>query len=250
MKWSLSLSDDVGEGLKAMSRAIPDATPSSLANLALKQLLAQPPKEIAAMLTRHKLDRKAPTREWWQRSFWLLLADSMGTFDPISNPYVARDYEDYYLVLLRNSIARDDKEEEPFHIHLGPRAGGSGPNGAWQYPRETSPVQAAEDVAGHLKSYGVAMDYEGRIKKVRAILAERLGSDPDNSDRFGNAQFAHAMQYGADGERGMMVWNIMRLDHPMHPRTDVHFHWRSSTANQMADFLVNAYEKLVSSDPR
>lgn len=57
----------------------------------------------------------------------------MATFDPINNPYVARDYEDCYLVLLRNSIARDDKENEPFHIHPGPRAVGSAPNGAFPF---------------------------------------------------------------------------------------------------------------------
>ena len=87
------------------------------------------------------------------------------------------------------------------------------------------------------------MDYEGRINKVRQILREQLGSDADNPDRFGNAKFHPAMLYGAEGERGTMVWNILRLDHPKHPRTDVHFHWRSSTATQMADFLVNAYAK-------
>jgi hypothetical protein len=248
VKWSLSLSPDVSEDLKEVSREVPAATPSSLADLALKQLLSKRPEEIALMLARYKLDRKAPTREWWQRSFWTLLAESMGTFDPIGNPYVARDYEDYYLVLLRNSIARDDKEEEPFHIHLGPRAGSANPaNGAYVFSRETSPVRAAEQVAAELKRLGVAVDYEGRIRKVRKILGERLPADPNNSDRFGNAQFAHAMQHGADGERGMMVWNIMRLDSPKHERQDVHFHWRSSTAKQMADFLVNAYEKLMSS---
>ena len=246
MKHSLSLSDDVGEGLRALVRSIPGATPSLLADFAIKQLLGRPPEEIAKMVTRYKLDRSAPTREWWQRSFWTLLAESMGTFDPIGNPYVARDYEDYYLVLLRNSIASDDKEDEPFHIHLGPRAGtANGANGAYVFPREMSPVQAAEQVAAELRKLAVAMDYEGRIRKVRKILAERLPADPDNSDRFGNAQFAHAMQYGADGERGMMVWNIMRLDTPLHERKDVYFHWRSSTANHMADALVNAYKAFT-----
>jgi hypothetical protein len=245
MKHSLSLSDDVGERLRAMVRAIPEATPSILADLALKQLLDRPTKEISTMLTRYKLDRKAATREWWQRSFWLLLAESMATFDPINNPYVARDYEDHYLVMLRSSIARDDYEDDPFYVHLGPRAGTDGPTRRWDFKRETSPVQAAEEVARELKRLGVTMDYEGRINKVRQILAERLGSHPP--DRFGNAQFHPAMLYGADGERGMMVWNILRLDTPTHPRQDVQFLWRSSTATQMADFLVNAYEKLMSS---
>jgi len=246
VKHSLSLSNEVGERLREVARTI-DATPSSLADVALKKLFEHSPKEIAIMLARYRLDRRAPTREWWQRSFWTLLAERMGTFDPISNPYVARDYEDYYLVLLRNSIARDDKEDEPLHIHLGPRAGSNGPNGGWPFSRETSPVQAAEQVASELKRLGVAMDYEGRINKVRGILAERLGSDGDNSDRFGNAQFHPAMVYGAEGERGMMVWNLLRLNSSTHPRTDVHFHWRSSTATQMAEQLLTAYEKLMSS---
>jgi hypothetical protein len=245
VKHSLSLSSEVGDRLKEVARTI-DATPSSLADLALKKLFEHSPKEISGMLARYKLDRTAPTREWWQRSFWTLLAENMGTFDPMGNPFRARDYEDYYLIQLRNNIARDDKEDEPFHIHLGPRAGAANQaNGTYLFPRETSPVQAAEEIASELRRLGVAMDYESRIIKVRQMLAERLGYDPDNSDRFGDAQFAHAMQYGADGERGMMVWNILRLDSPKHPTTDVHFHWRSSTAKQMADALVIAYEKLM-----
>lgn len=248
VKWSLSLTDHVGEGLKALARTIPDATPSLLADFAIKHLLDRPPKEIAAMIARYKLDRRATTREWWQRSFWVLLAESMGTFDTISNPYVARDYEDYYLVLLRSNIARDDKEDDPFYVHLGPRAGTTnGANGRWQFQRETSPVQAAEEVARELKRLGVAMDYEERINKVRKILADRLGSDRNNSDRFGNAQFAHAMLYGEDGERGIMVWKILRLDSPTHPHASFNFHWRSNSAKQMADTLVSAYEKLVAS---
>jgi hypothetical protein len=89
------------------------------------------------------------------------------------------------------------------------------------------------------------MDYEGRINKVRLLLDERLGGDRDNPDRFGEAQFHPAMLYGPEGERGMMLWNILRLDHPNHPRTDVHFHWRSSTAKQMVEPLVTAYAKLM-----
>jgi hypothetical protein len=242
------LSDRVGEGLKTMSRTIPEATPSLLADFAISRLLDCSPSEIASLLTRYRLDRKATTREWWQRSFWTLLAESMGTVDPISNPYVARDFEDYYLVLLRNTVARDDDEEDPFHIHLGPRAGTvDGANGGWQFRRDSSPVRAAEEVALELKRLGVAVDYHGRIKKVRQILADRLGSDPTNSDRFGGAQFAHAMLYGAEGERGMMVWDILRLDGLTHPRTSITFHWRSNTAKQMADQLINAYEKLLGS---
>jgi hypothetical protein len=246
VKHSLSLSDGVGERLREVARTI-GATPSSLADLALKNLFEHLPKEIAVMLARYKLDRTAPTREWWQRSFWTLLAESMGTFDPIGNPYVARDYEDYYLVLLRNSIARDDREDEPFHIHLGSRSGSaSAPNGAFLFPREMSPVQAAEQMACELERLDVAMDYEGRIQKVRKILAKRLGPDPKNPDRFGDAQFHPAMLYGPEGERGMMVWNILRLDSAKHKRKDVHFHWRSSTAKQTAEQLIDAYQKLVS----
>ena len=249
MKHSLSLSEDVGEGLKTLVRSIPGATPSLLADFAIKRLLACPPEEIARMVTRYKLDRSAPTREWWQRSFWTLLAESMGTFDPIGNPYVARDYEDYYLVLLRNSIARDDKEDEPFHIHLGTRTGSANPpNGAYPFPRETSPVQAAEQVAAELKRLGVAMDYEGRIKKVRAILADRLGADPNDSDRFGNGNFVFAMDYGPEGQRGVMVWQITRFDMAERRQTSFRCQWRAYSAKQMAADLITAYERLGSNN--
>ena len=106
-------------------------------------------------------------------------------------------------------------------------------------------TQAAEEVARYLKSLGIAVDYEGRISKVRAILADRLGADPQNSDRFGNAQFAHAMLYGEEGERGVMSWQILRLDLPTHPQVRVTFHWRSNTTKQMAEKLIAAYENLA-----
>jgi hypothetical protein len=246
VKYSLSLSEDVGGRLKAVARAIPDANPSVLADLAIKQLLDHPTQEIMQMLTRYKLDRNPRTRDWWRKSFWILLAESMGTFDPIDNPYVVRDYEDYYLVLLRSSVAREDEESDPFFVHMGPRAGVDGHVNGWRFARETSPAQAAQDVAAYLKQLGIAMDYEGRTQKVRAILAQRLGTDPNDSDHFGNGQFVFAMDYGPQGQRGVMIWQIVRLDKPTRPQTRLTFQWRSNSANQMADSLIDAYEKLGS----
>jgi hypothetical protein len=244
VKHSFSLSDDVSEQLKETARVIPSATPSLLADFALKQLLDRPVKEITEMLNRYKLERKAPTRDWWQTSFWTLLSERMGTFDPITNPYVPRDYEDYYLVQLRSRVAQDDEEGDPFYVHMGPRAGTSGPTKSWEFMRTTSPAQAAQEVAAYLKDLGVVMDYEGRVQKVKTILAQRLGADPNNSDRFGNGQFAFAMDYGPEGQRGTMIWQIVRLDSPERPSTRLALLWRSNTAKQIADFLINAYEKL------
>jgi hypothetical protein len=244
VKHSFSLSDEVSELLRETARAIPAATPSLLADFALKQLLAQPVREITAMLNRYKLERKAPSRDWWQTSFWTLLAEQMSTFDPISNPYVPRDYEDFYLVLLRSRVAQDDQEGDPFYIHMGPRAGTNGPTKGWEFTHTTSPAQAAHDVAACLKDLDVVMDYEGRVQKVKLILAQRLGADPNDSDRFGNGQFAFAMDYGPEGQRGTMIWQIVRLDRPERPSTRLTLLWRSNTPKQIADFLIGAYEKL------
>ena len=53
------------------------------------------------------------------------------------------------------------------------------------------------------------------------------------------------MQYDTEGERGMTVWDIVRLNSPRHERQDVYLYRRSSTATQMADCLVRAYEGLM-----
>jgi hypothetical protein len=63
------------------------------------------------------------------------------------------------------------------------------------------------------------MDYEGRVQKVNLILAQRLGADPNDSDRFGNGEFAFGMDYGPEGQRGAMIWQIVRLDSPERPST-------------------------------
>jgi len=44
---------------------------------------------------------------------------SDGREDLISNPYVVRDYGDYYLVLLRSNVAREDDEGDPFYFSMG-----------------------------------------------------------------------------------------------------------------------------------
>jgi|HubBroStandDraft_5_1064220.scaffolds.fasta_scaffold03141_9 hypothetical protein len=255
MKVSLSLSEDVHGQLEQCARRLPGTNPSLLTDLALKLLLTRPDADIAAMAAKYRLDRRAATRDGWRKAIWILLGREMGCEDLIGNPYVPRNFGDYYAVLLQSHVAKDDGEEDPFYFSLGLRGHAANqlppPSPAgWTFPRSTSPVQAAETIARDLKALGVRMDYDGIIEQTKTILAKRLGPDPSNPDRFGNAQFHPAMMYGAEGERGEMVWNLMRLDRPNHQRKDVHFHWRSSTPTQMADFLVDAYNKLMAEEPR
>jgi hypothetical protein len=245
VKHSLSLTDDVGHRLKETAYLISGATPSLLADFAIKRLLDSPIQEISEMLTRYKFERRGLTRDWWRTSFWALLAGAMKTTDSIGNPRVPRDYEDYYLVLLPSNVGHEDDENDPFEVHMGPRAGTDGSTRAWQYLRTTSPAQAALEVATSLKGLGVAMDYEGRIKKVRTMLAERLGADPNDADRFGNGEFIFGMHYGMEGQRGAMLWRITRLDSPGRPHTQLTFQWRLNTARQMAESLISAYEKTA-----
>jgi hypothetical protein len=211
-----SLSDDVHGRLEQCTRRLPGTNPSLLTDLALKLLLTRPDTDIAAMAAKYRLDRRSATRDGWRKAIWILLGQEMGCEDLIGNPYVPRNFGDYYTVLLQSHVTQDDGEEDPFYFSLGLRGHAAGKlpppsSPGWTFHRSTSPVQAAETIARDLKALGVRLDYDGIVDQTKAILAERLGSDTNNADRFGDAQFHPAMMYGADGERGMMVWNIMRL---------------------------------------
>ncbi|HEV3090831.1 MAG TPA: hypothetical protein VGX91_05235 [Candidatus Cybelea sp.] len=160
MKVSLNLSDDVYRSLVERARSLPGTNPSLLADLAVKLLLEHPPEDIERLAERHRLSRKAVTRDGWRRAFWRLLGHAMGREDLITNPYVARDYGDYYLVLLRSHVAREDDEDDPFYFSMGLR-GGTVPGRpaptppGWRFERAESPVVAAEAIARRLHELGV-----------------------------------------------------------------------------------------------
>lgn len=160
MKISLSLSDDVYRRLEERARSLPGTSPSLLTDLAVKLLLERPVEDIAAMAARYRLDRKAATREGWRKAFWRLLGEAMGREDLISNPYVARDYGDYYLVLLRSHVGRDDDEGDPFYFSMGLRGHVIGkPSPAppgWRFERPESPVMAADMIANRLRELGAS----------------------------------------------------------------------------------------------
>lgn len=87
-------------------------------------------------------------------------------------------------------------------------------------------------------------DYKDRITAVRAILAERLGADDDNSERFGQGLFTCGMKYGESGKLGDMVWTVSRKDDLLRRRRDVSFEWRAFTPEKVAEALLQAYEAL------
>jgi hypothetical protein len=131
-----------------------------LADLAIKLFLERPPADIAAMAGKYRFARKAATREGWRKAFWRLLGEAMGREDLISNPYVVRDYGDYYLVLLRSNVAREDDEGDPFYFSMGLRGhvvGTASPTPpGWRFERTDSPVVAADRIANRLRKLGVS----------------------------------------------------------------------------------------------
>jgi hypothetical protein len=160
MKASLNLSDNVYRRLGECARSLPGTNPSLLADLAIYLLLERSPQDIERLAARHRLSRKAVTRDGWRRAFWRFLGEAMGREDLISNPYVARDYGDYYLVLLRSHVAREDGESDPFYFSMGLRGTVVGkpsptPPG-WRFERSESPVAAADTIAKRLRELGAA----------------------------------------------------------------------------------------------
>lgn len=156
----MNLSDQVYRGLEQRARSLPGTNASLLTDLAIALLLERSPEEIARLAARHKLHRKSATRDGWRRAFWRLLGEAMGREDLISNPYVARDYGDYYLVLLRSHVAREDDEDDPFYFSMGLRGTVVGqpsptPPG-WRFERGDSPVMAAETIARRLSELGAS----------------------------------------------------------------------------------------------
>ena len=160
MKVSMNLSDHVHRGLEQRARSLPGTNASLLTDLAIALLLERPPEEIARLAARHKLNRKSATRDGWRRAFWRLLGEAMRREDLITNPYVARDYGDYYLVLLRSYVGREDDENDPFYFSMGLRGTVVGkpsptPPG-WQFERAESPVVAADTIAKRLRELGAS----------------------------------------------------------------------------------------------
>jgi hypothetical protein len=158
MKRSLSLTPEIAERLDACARTLPGTNPSLLADFAIKRLLDLPLEQLAPEVARYRLGRRASSRDGWRKAFWILLGDAMGRQDLIGNPYVARDYGDHYLVLLRNNVGREDDEGDPFYFSMGLRghvADKPSPNPpGWRFERSVSPVAAADTVAKRLRELG------------------------------------------------------------------------------------------------
>lgn len=163
MKISFSLSDDVARRLEVCARSVAGGNASILTDVALKRLLDLPPDELTQLVARHRMDRKAATRHGWAEAFWLVLGEEMGRRDMIDNPYAARNYGDFYVVLLLSHIDGHEDEGDSFHPYLGPRmyTPQSPPPQQWTFDRSESPVRVAETVAAKLRELGV--EQESRI---------------------------------------------------------------------------------------
>lgn len=161
-KLSVSLDDDLVEKVTARAGEVAGGNLSLLTAVALKRILDVPTAELSRLADLQRLDRRAPTREFWMQSFWDVLADAMGRPEmktAFDNPYVMRQFGDFYAVLLLNNVARYDAEDDPFVPYIGPMPvmPGSPPPVQWTFGRSTSPVTAAQTVAAKLQEYGVAV---------------------------------------------------------------------------------------------
>lgn len=160
MKLSLSFSEDVARRMDACAQVVAGGNVSLLADVALKRLLQLPTDEIEQLVARHRMDRKATTRQGWCQAFWLVLGEEMGRQDMIDNPHAPRNYGEFYIVLLLNHQDRYDDEGDPFPVYIGPRMWtieSPSPH-QWTFDRTVSPVRAAETVAAKLRELGVKAD--------------------------------------------------------------------------------------------
>lgn len=88
-------------------------------------------------------------------------------------------------------------------------------------------------------------DYQDRANRVRALLAEKLGSDPANPDRFGCGLFVFGgAEYGEQGRKGDVIWYVSRDDTLLRGRRRLTFEWRAHTPEKIAETLLNTYEEL------
>lgn len=158
MKLSLSLSDETARQLAACAQLVSGGNASLLTDVALKRFLQLPAEELSQLVLRHRIDRKAATRQGWCQAFWLVLGEELDRQDLIDNPYTPRNYGGFYVVLLLNHQDRYDDESDPFPIYIGSRmwTPQSPSPYQWTFDRCQSPVTAAETVAYKLLELGVA----------------------------------------------------------------------------------------------
>lgn len=161
-KISVSLDDELAVRAGECAEVVAGGNLSLLTAVALRRVLEVPLADLSRLVSRQRLDRRAPTREFWMEAFWDVLADAMGRPEmktAFDSPYVSRQFGDFYAVLLLNHVGRHDDENDPFVPHVGPMPviPGSPPPFQWTFDRSTSPVTAAEAVASKLHEYGVAV---------------------------------------------------------------------------------------------
>ncbi len=141
---------------------------SLLAAVAIKELLKRNPSEVADLVAQQRYDRQAPTRSAWMKAYWEALGVLMGRPDAsiIDSPYSPRQFDGLFAVLLLNNVGRDDDENDPFFPHIGPLPvlPGSPQPFTWTFPRNTTPLAAAEAVAAKLRDYGVSIPKGNEVK--------------------------------------------------------------------------------------
>lgn len=156
------------ERFTVLARKVAGGNLSLLAAVAINELLKRNPSEVADLVTRQRYDRQAPTRSAWMKAYWEALGMLMGRpdFSIIGSPYSPRHFDGLFAVLLFNHVGRDDDENDPFFPHIGPLPvmPGSPPPFTWTFPRNTTPLAAAEIVAAKLRDYGASVPNENEVK--------------------------------------------------------------------------------------
>jgi hypothetical protein len=134
---------------------------SLLAAVAIRELLKRDPSEVAWLVDRQRFDRQMPTRSAWMDAFWKALGYLTGQPDQdvFSSPYSPRFFGGFQVVLLMHRVGRPDGETDPFYPHIGPLPvmPGSPSPLTWTFPRNATPLAAAEVVADKLREYGFAI---------------------------------------------------------------------------------------------
>jgi hypothetical protein len=169
VKLSISVTNDIAQRLVARAKEVANGNTSLLAETAFSRVLEMPLNQLKGLVSLHRLDRKAATRSDWMNIYWRVLGELMGqpNQDAFFSPYSPRHFGEFYAVLLLNHVGRYDDEEDPFIPYVGPQmvtAESPSPR-QWTFPRGSSPVSAAREVAAKLREYGAEASRCGEVAR-------------------------------------------------------------------------------------
>jgi hypothetical protein len=158
VKLSMNIGERVYSDFQDFAQEVADGNLSLLATVAIKELLKKPSSEVTKLVELQRFDRQFVNRSAWMKAYWIALGILMGQpdHDAFNSPYSPRTFGGFYAVLLMHRLGQPDEDPDPFYPYIGPQMVTSetpSPH-QWTFPRNATPLAAAEAVAAKLREYG------------------------------------------------------------------------------------------------